>query len=127
MGTKYYFHTIALCSNTSDELPVAYKLHTVPWHASDQVNKLVFKGHAFVHAVLCLLENSSWGAWVAQSVEHPTSAQVMISLPVSSSPESDSVLTAQSLGARFGFCVSLSLCPSSTHVLSIPPPQINKH
>ena len=38
-----------------------------------------------------------WGAWVAQSVEHPTSAQVMISQLMSLSPASDSVLTAQSL------------------------------
>ena len=37
------------------------------------------------------------GAWVVQSVEHPTSAQVMISGSVSSSPTSGSVLTAQSL------------------------------
>ena len=37
------------------------------------------------------------GAWVAQSVEHPTSAQVMMSPFVDSSPASGSVLTAQSL------------------------------
>ena len=37
------------------------------------------------------------GAWVAQSVNHPTSAQVMVSRFVSSSPASGSVLTAQSL------------------------------
>ena len=37
------------------------------------------------------------GIWVAQSVKHPISAQVMISLLVSSSPTSGSVLTAQSL------------------------------
>ena len=38
------------------------------------------------------------GTWVAQSVEHPTSsAQVMISQFVGSSPASGSVLTAQSL------------------------------
>ena len=38
-----------------------------------------------------------WGTWVAQSVKHPTLAQVMISQFVSSSPTSGSVLTAQSL------------------------------
>ena len=38
-----------------------------------------------------------WGTWVAQSVERPTSAQVMISLSVSLSPTLGSVLTAQSL------------------------------
>ena len=42
-------------------------------------------------------EKASWGAWVAQSVKRPTSAQVTISRSVSSSPASGSVLTAQSL------------------------------
>ena len=37
------------------------------------------------------------GTWVAQSVNLPTSAQVMISWFVGSSPTSGSVLTAQSL------------------------------
>ena len=37
------------------------------------------------------------GAQLAQLVEHPTSAQVMISWLVSSSPALGSVLTAQSL------------------------------
>ena len=37
------------------------------------------------------------GTWVAQSVKHLTSAQVMISLLMSSGPVSGSVLTAQSL------------------------------
>ena len=37
------------------------------------------------------------GSWVAQSVEHPASAQVMTSGSVGSSPALDPVLTAQSL------------------------------
>ena len=37
------------------------------------------------------------GTWVAQSVKHPTSAQVMISWFVGLSPALGSVLTAQSL------------------------------
>ena len=37
------------------------------------------------------------GAWVAQSLKRPTSAQVMITRLVSSSPTSGSVLTEQSL------------------------------
>ena len=53
------------------------------------------------------------GAWVAQSVKHPTSAQVMISQSVSSSPTSGFVLTAQSLEPA-----SDSVSPS----LSDPPP-----
>ena len=39
----------------------------------------------------------SKGAWVAQSVKRPTSAQVMISQFVGSSPATGSVLTARSL------------------------------
>ena len=53
------------------------------------------------------------GAWVAQSVKRPTSAQVIILQSVSSSPASGSVLTAQSLEP-----VSDSVSPS----LSAPPP-----
>ena len=51
---------------------------------------------------------------MAQSVEPLTSAQVMISQFMGSSPTSGSVLTAQSLEPRacFGFCVLLALCPS---------------
>ena len=42
-------------------------------------------------------ESMIWGAWVAQSVKRPTSAQVMISWIMSLNPTSGSVLTAQSL------------------------------
>ena len=38
-----------------------------------------------------------WGTWVAQSVKRLTSAQVMTSQVMDSSPTSGSVLTAQSL------------------------------
>ena len=48
-------------------------------------------------SALCHQSARVRGAWVAQSVERPTSAQVMISQLVSSSPASDSVLKAQSL------------------------------
>ena len=51
--------------------------------------------------------------WVAQSVEHPTLAQVMISQSVGSSPDSGSVLTAQSLQPASD-SVSPSLYPSPT-------------
>ena len=54
------------------------------------------------------------GAWVAQSVEHPTLAQVMISRFVGSSPAWGSVLTAQSLDP-----VLDSVSPSLS--LSLPP------
>ena len=68
------------------------------------------------------LEGLKRGAWVAQSVKHPTLAQVMISWLVGSSPTSGSVLTAQSLEPA-----SNSVSPS----LSAPPPLMlslkNKH
>ena len=55
------------------------------------------------------------GAWVAQLVKRPTSAQVMISQLVSSSPASGSVLIAQSLEpALDSVSPSLSAPPSLT-------------
>ena len=42
-------------------------------------------------------DKNPWGAWVAQSVRHPTSPQVVILWLVGSSPTLGSVLTAQSL------------------------------
>ena len=63
-----------------------------------------------------------WGTWMAQSVGHPTSAQVMISQFVSLSPMSGSLLIAQSLEpASYSLplslplprlCSALSLCLS---------------
>ena len=53
-----------------------------------------------------------WGAWVAQSVKHPTSAQVIISWFTSSSPVLGSVLTAQGLQPA-SESVSLSLSAPS--------------
>ena len=55
---------------------------------------------------------------MAQLVTRPTSAQVMFSWFVGSSPALGSVLTAEP-GPYFRFSVSLSLCPSHTHVLSV--------
>ena len=60
-----------------------------------------------------LKDLNGWGAWVPQSVKRPTSAQVMTSRSVSSSPALGSVLTAQSLEP-----LSDSVSPS----LSDPPP-----
>ena len=62
---------------------------------------------------------------MAQSVKRPTSAQVMISRSVSSSPASGSVLTARSLEPASD-SVSPSLWPSPVHVLSLPVSKINK-
>ena len=62
-----------------------------------------------------------WGAWVVQLVERLTSAQVMISRSVSSSPASGSVLTAQSLKPTLD-SVALSLSTPSQLILSLSPP-----
>ena len=56
------------------------------------------------------------GAWVAQWVKRPTSAQVTISRFVGLSPASGCVLTAQSLDFA-----SDSLSPSLSLSLSVPP------
>ena len=66
----------------------------------------------------CIIKASPGDAWVAQSVKRPTSAQVMISQFVSSSPASGSVLTAQSLEPASD-SVSPSLCSSPTCTLSV--------
>ena len=62
-----------------------------PFQVRQAYHSLSSGRHLFV-----LLRHWAWGAWVAQSVERPTSAQVTISRSVSSSPASGSVLTAQS-------------------------------
>ena len=57
------------------------------------------------------------GAWVAQSVKCPTSAQDMISWLVGSSPVAGSVLTAQSLDpALDSICLSVCLCLSLSKI-----------
>ena len=56
-----------------------------------------------------------WGAWVAQLVQCPTSAQVMISRFGSSSPTQGSLLSPQSLFRIL--CAPLCLCPSPNHAL----------
>ena len=61
----------------------------------------------------------TWGPWVAQSVKHLTSAQVVISRFMGSSPVLGSVLTAQSLEpASDSVSPSLSAPPLLT--LSLP-------
>ena len=76
-----------------------------------------------------LKRNNIRGAWVAQLVKRPTSAQAMISQFVSSSPTLGSVLTAQSLEpASDSVSLSFSLCPSPLVLsLSLSLPKINRH
>ena len=60
------------------------------------------------------------GAWVTQSVKHPTSAQVMMSQFVGSSPTLGSVLTAGSLKpASDSVSASPSACPLLVLCLSL--------
>ena len=54
-----------------------------------------------------------WAAWVAQSVKHPTLAQVMISWFMGSNPVTGSVLTASQSPEP----ASDSLCPSLSLLL----------
>ena len=57
------------------------------------------------------MHTEPWGAWVAQLVERPTSAQVTISWFMSLSPASGSVLTAESLepaSPAHALCLSVS-------------------
>ena len=71
----------------------------------------------------------SRGAWVAQLVRCPTSAQVMISQFVSSSPTLGSVLTAQSLepaSDSLSPSLSLPLLRSCSLSLSLSLPLKNK-
>ena len=68
--------------------------------------------------MLALIKDMSQGAWVAQSVERPTSARVTISRFVSSSPASGSVLTARSPEPASD-ALSPSLCPSPARALSV--------
>ena len=67
-----------------------------------------------------------WGAWLVQSVKCLTSAQVMISWFVSSSPALGSVLTAGSLEPASD-SVSPSLSASLSLSLSFPLSLKNKH
>ena len=70
-------------------------------------------------ACVSSLKKERRGAWVAQSVERPTSAQVMISQLVGSNPASGSVLTAQSLEpASDSVSPSLS-APNPSHSVSV--------
>ena len=67
-----------------------------------------------------LYKTINGGAWVAQSVERPTSAQVTISRFLSLSPVLGSLLTAQSLEpASDSGSPSLSLCLSVSVSVSL--------
>ena len=66
-----------------------------------------------------LKQRHCWGTWVAQSVKHPTSVQVMISQFMGWSPASGSMLTAQSLEPAHSVPPSLSVPPLLARALSL--------
>ena len=66
------------------------------------------------------------GAWVAQPVKRPASAQVMISV-CEFEPRFGLCADSSEPGACFRFCVSLSLCSFPTCALSLSLSKINKH
>ena len=74
-----------------------------------------------------VIKNSYRGTWVAQLVERPASAQVMISHSVGSSPMSASVLTAQSLEPASDFVSPSPAPPLIVLCLSLTPSKISKH
>ena len=80
-------------------------------------NRLVFTPF-YCWRAFCLKKRIFWGASVAQSVECLTSAQVMISRFMSSSPTLGSVRTAQSL-EPVSDSVSPSLTAPSPLILSL--------
>ena len=69
--------------------------------------------------------DSSRGAWVAQSVKRPTSARSR-SRGREFEPRVGLWADGSEPGACFRFRVSLSLCPSPVHALSLSVPKINK-
>ena len=72
----------------------------------------------------CFLKFQSQGAWVAQLVNHSTSAQVMISLTACEFEHCIGLCGDSSEPrACFRFCVSLFLCPSLIHALCLSFPQ----
>ena len=77
------------------------------------------QSHIGKTSVLLIIKVTFRGIWVAQSVEHLTSAQVTISRFVASSPTSGSVLTAGSPEpASDSVSPSLS-APSPAHALAL--------
>ena len=76
------------------------------------------------------------GAWVAQSVEHPTGSGHDLTVR-EFEPRVGLCADSSEPGACFGFCVSLSLCPFPAHTpslsvsvflsLSLSPSKIYRH
>ena len=87
-----------------------------------------YKLGLYIELLFLLEKNITWGAWVAQSVGRPTSAQVMVLWLWSLRPAVRLCAGSSEPGACYGFCVSLSLCfnPSYTVCLSLSKINIKK-
>ena len=116
-----------ILNTTAPQLPLTLLSIFPPFSVCPQSLSLLNLPH---NTLICLVHRAPQtvlgGAWVARSVGHPTSAQVMISRSVSSSPMSGSVLTAQSLepasdsvSPRLPHSCSVSLCLSKINVKKI--------
>ena len=77
-------------------------------------------------STLVLKISNRRGAWGAQSVKRPALAQVTISTVRGVEPCVGLCADSSGPGACFGFCVSLSLCPSPSHTLSLSLSKVNK-
>ena len=105
-GKDWYFQSgLIICVNSPKECPL-----------------YVCQYYWFLEDILLLKKNwHNWDTWVAQWVKHLTSAQVLISQFVSSSPASDAVLTTQSLEPVLdSVSPSLSAPPRLALCLSLP-------
>ena len=74
-----------------------------------------------------VLNPEAWGAWVAQSGKHLTSAGVRISRFRGFEPRVGLCADSSEPGSCFGFCGSLSLCPSPARALSLSVSKTNKN
>ena len=107
-----------LLSSTWKELPYLFvKFYSCfQWEGKFDTSYCIMVNGRSEHAFL--KNYRSGGAWVAQSIKRPTSAQVLISQFVNSSPPLSSVLTTQSLESASD-SVSPSLSAPPQFVLSL--------
>ena len=99
LGVEFLHHTMSTVLGVADDDTLISNFISI-WFFKKYIlflSNLYTQRRARTHS----LKIKSWmlyrGAWVAQPVKHPTSAQVMVSQFVGSSPASGYVLIAQSL------------------------------